>query len=101
MNIQVECNDERFFHKLLSVGARVVINLPTKIDLKKFSTHKKLLVGKISTTYEGSVDEVYDLIIKDADLDGVKNYHKKGKRVLVYAKDYKEEIGKFVFAVIE
>ena len=101
MNIELECNDERFFHKLLSIGTRVVVGLPAKIDLKKFSEHKKLLVGKIDSRFEGEIDGVNDLIIDKADIRSLKKYHAAGKRILVYAKDYKKEMETMVFAVIE
>src|SRR3990167_2673438 len=48
MHVQVECDREEFIERLLGINARVVIILPTKLDLKKFKDKNRLLVGKIN-----------------------------------------------------
>jgi len=105
MHVEIECGEnEEFIEQLLKINARVVIHLPTKIDLKKFSKKKRLLVGKIFVDYEGDVDPVNDLIIENADLESVTKYSKMKKRVLVYKKDFSKEMEKMkelIFAVIE
>lgn len=105
MHVEVECGEnEEFIEQLLKINARVVINLPTKIDLKKFLKKKRLIVGKIASNYEENMenfDNVNDVIIENADLEAVKKYSKLKKRVLVYKKDYKQEMENMVFAVIE
>ncbi|MBS3068537.1 hypothetical protein J4450_07560 [Candidatus Micrarchaeota archaeon] len=101
MHVQVECDREEFIERLLGINARVVIILPTKLDLKKFKDKNRLLVGKIKNDYTGEISDVYDLIIEDAKQESVKKFSKLGKRILVYAKDFKKEMEKFTFAIIE
>ena len=102
MHSEIECGEnEDFIEQLLKINARVVINLPTKIDLKKFSNKKKLIVGKIDANYEGDVSGVYDLIIENATPENVEKYHKMKRRILVYKKDYQKGMEKFVFGVID
>ncbi len=98
INIELECESEKFVERLLCINARVVIALPTKLNLKKFADKKRLLVGKIEGDYDGSADDVYDLIIENATLASVKKFSKLKKRVLVYKKDYKKEME--IFGII-
>ncbi|MBI5051178.1 hypothetical protein HZC08_00295, partial [Candidatus Micrarchaeota archaeon] len=62
INIQVEgVESEEFIEKLVKIGTRIVIALPTNIDLKKFKEYKKLLVGKINQVTD--IENVYDVIL--------------------------------------
>ncbi len=66
INIEVECGErEHFIERLLGIKSRVVLELPTKIDLKKWEEHKRLLVGKIGKNYTGNAEEVHDLILEE------------------------------------
>ena len=103
MHIEVECGEtEKLIEKLLKINARVVVELPTKkLDLKKYKNKERLLVGKIDAGFEGNVEDVYDLIIEDANFDSVKKFSKMKKRILVYRKYCKKEMEKLIFAVLE
>ncbi len=87
INIQVECGEHpSFIEKLIDVKARVVIPLPSKLDLKRYSTAKKLLVGKIGRDYRGDAEEVHDIIIEEPTEDLFLRFEKR--RLIVY-EDYK------------
>ena len=101
MNIELECENEKFMHRMLEMNVRFVIQLPANIDLKKFSDKKRRLVGKLDAHYNGSVNDVYDLLIENANSESVKKYSTLGRRILVYKKDFTKEMEKFVFGVIE
>lgn len=101
INIQVEADDEKIIQKLIEVRARIVIKLPTKINLKRFEKDKNLLVGVVNTKFEGDVSQVNDLIIENADYETVKKYHELGKRIIVHKKDLTKEMKDIVFGVIE
>lgn len=102
INIEVECGDrEDLLTNLLTVKSRVIINLPTKLDLKKFK-EKKLLVGKITATFDGDPSAVNDLIIENA-TDAVVIKFSKTNRILVYKSDFdklSEKAKKKIFCVI-
>jgi uncharacterized protein related to proFAR isomerase len=84
MYIQVEVRpDPKMINPLLDMGARVVIELPTKLDLKQFADKKRLLVGKIAPNYKGSLDDVFDVYLDGESERKLKELQKKKKRVLV------------------
>lgn len=103
MNVEVECGDkDKLLIKLLTVKVRVVVKLPTKLDLTKYKENK-LLVGSIDAGFVGNASAVNDLIIENADDDAIEEFAKE-KRVLVYEKDFNklsEKAKKKVFGVIE
>jgi len=104
MHIEVEAgNNAELVEKLLGISARVVIGLPARIDLgtAKATGHKRLIVGKVDGKFTGNVDESFDLLVENADLESVKRLAKGGKRILVYSKDYGKAMEKYVFAAIE
>jgi len=105
LHIQVEIGKESaLLEKLLKINARVVVNLPTKFDLKKVAKNKSLLVGKIKNDYKGTKDDedyVQDILIENATLETIKKLSIAGKRILLYKKDFSKDMEKFVFAVIE
>jgi hypothetical protein len=102
MHVQAETGENfELVEKLLAINVRVVIPLPAKTDLKKFSAHRRLLVGKIANDYPGNVEDVYDLLIENATLESVKKFSKSGKRVIVFKKDFEKTMEKLVFAVID
>ncbi|MBI2079961.1 hypothetical protein HYT84_04285 [Candidatus Micrarchaeota archaeon] len=81
INIQVEgVKDEKLLEKLLSIGARVVVSLPTKIDLRKFEDKKKLLVGKINAVT--NTESVHDLILESESKEILELA--KGRRLIVF-----------------
>lgn len=85
INIEAECgNHERFIKRLLEIKTRVVINLPSEIDLKKYSEHKRLLVGKIGKDYSGNAEEVHDLILEEPTEKLFSRF--KDRRLIVYEK---------------
>ena len=101
LNVQVECAQlVHLIEKLLAVKIRVIISLPTPLDLKHFEKEKRLLVGKISADYEGNTAEVSDVLIENATPELIQKYKKSGKRIIVYKKDYNKQMEKSVFAVI-
>jgi len=95
LNIEVEgVKDEKMIEKLLSMNARIVFELPSKFDLKKWKNKIRLLVGKIPENYEGNAEEVYDVIVEK----DIEKFKKLGKRVIIYKKNYKKSMD--VFAVL-
>jgi phosphoribosylformimino-5-aminoimidazole carboxamide ribonucleotide (ProFAR) isomerase len=103
INIEVDCGDrEDLITHLLTVKSRVIITLPTKLDLKKYK-ETKLMVGKIAATFDGDSSAVNDLIVENADDAAVAKFS-KSNRVLVYAADFEklnEKSKKKIFCVIE
>ena len=96
MHIEVEVRPEPAMIKpLLDINARVVIPLPTKLDLSQFAEQKRLLVGKMSPRYKGPVDGVFDIYLDGESEETVKELMKKGKRVLVNAEQNKGAKGVF------
>jgi hypothetical protein len=84
MYIQVEVRpDPRMVGPLLEMGARAVIELPTKLNLKQYAGKKRLLVGKISPKYRGSLDDVFDVYLDGESLARVRELQRKKRRVLV------------------
>ncbi len=83
INIEVECGEtERFIKRLLEIKARVVVDLPSKINLGKFKGHKRLLVGKIKKGYTGDAEEVFDIILEEPTEKLVSKF--KDRRLIVY-----------------
>lgn len=103
MHVEVECvEDMQLIGKLLEINARVVVTLPArKLDLKNFAGKERLLVGKITSGYAGNAPDVHDVLIEDATLGLADKFSKLKKRVLVYRKDYKKEMEKLVFGIID
>lgn len=102
INIQVECKNKEFARKLIAMKSRIVVTFPTDFDLKQFSENKRLIVGKIDS-YEKISEDVYDLIIENAD-DKLVESLKTKKRIIVYEKDYEKLNNKnkrLVWAVLE
>ena len=85
MYVQVEVKpDPKLIKPLLDIDARVVIELPAKgLDLTQFSPKKRLLVGKISPKYSGSVDDVFDVYVDGESEKKLKELIKMKKRVFV------------------
>jgi len=84
MYVQVEVKpDPKLIKPLLAVGARVVIEMPTKLDLAQFEDNKRLLVGKITPRSKSSLDEVYDVYLDGESEAKVKELIKNKKRVFV------------------
>lgn len=102
MHVEVECGEHpTFIEKLLTINTRVVLSLPSKLDLEKFTDNRRSLVGKISPDFDGSTEQVHDLLIENATLQSVQKFAKSGKRVLIYKKDYTDEMKGYLFTVIE
>lgn len=91
INVQVEgVANEKIIKKLLSIGIRVVIDLPTKIDLIKFKDKKKLLVGRISSVTD--ISNVQDIILQEKDSLKPEEDPKilklvEGRRLIVYGQE--------------
>ena len=84
MYVQVEVKPEpKMIKPLLAVGARAVVDIPTKLDLSQFKEHKRLLVGKITPRSKSSLDEVYDVYLDGESEAKVRELIKKKKRVFV------------------
>ena len=96
MYIEVEVRPEPAMIKpLLDINARVVVPLPSKLDLSQFAEQKRLLVGKMSPRYKGSTDDVYDIYLDGESEETVKELMRKGKRVIVNAEQNKNVKGVF------
>lgn len=91
MYVQVEVKpDPKLIKPLLDIDARVVVDLPAKIDLTQFAQKKRLLIGRISPKYSGSLDDVFDIYL-DGESDGkLKELLKKKKRVFVNGPENKK-----------
>jgi len=86
INIEVECGEkEHFIKRLLEIKARVVIDLPSEINLAKFAKQKRLLVGKIKKGYSGDAKQVHDVILEKPDEELISRFRKR--RLILY--DYK------------
>lgn len=84
INVEVECGEhEQIIEKLLGMKARVVIRLPTKLDLKKWKEHERLLVGKVGSDYSGKAEGVHDVIVEEADEEIVRRFMDLSKRVII------------------
>lgn len=84
MYIQVEVRpDPKMINPLLDMGARVVIDLPTKLDLKQFAEKKRLLVGRMAPGYKGPIEDVFDIYLDGESEAKVKELMRKKKRVMV------------------
>jgi len=99
MYVQVEVRpDPKMVGPLLQMGARVVVDLPTKLDLKQYASNKRLIVGKISPRYKGSLDDVFDVYLDGDSQARVSELQRKKRRVLVNTTQNKKS--KNVFARI-
>ncbi|MBD3389451.1 hypothetical protein GF415_00660 [Candidatus Micrarchaeota archaeon] len=84
MYVQIEVKpDPKLIKPLLGLNARVVIELPTKLDLKQFEDKKRLLVGKITPRFRGSLEGVYDIYLDGESPAKLRELLKKKKRVFV------------------
>ncbi|MCP4646652.1 MAG: hypothetical protein GY852_02810 [bacterium] len=84
MYVQVEVKpDPDLIKRLLKIDARVVIELPTKLDLKQFEEKKRLIVGKITPRFKGSLEDVHDVYLDGESPPKVQELLKKKRRVLV------------------
>ncbi|MEM4272029.1 MAG: hypothetical protein QXH30_00385 [Candidatus Bilamarchaeaceae archaeon] len=96
MYVEVEVRPEPSMIKpLLEMNARVVVPLPSKIDLSQFAGHRRLLVGKMPPSYKGPVDGVFDIYLDGEAEATAKKLIKMGKRVLVNAAENKGVKGVF------
>ena len=83
INIEVECGEnERFVKRLIEIKSRVVLDLPSKLDLGKFAEHKRLIVGKIKKDYAGDAKEVHDIILEGPTKELFSRF--KSRRLIVY-----------------
>ncbi|MEW6528990.1 MAG: hypothetical protein AB1391_03820 [Candidatus Micrarchaeota archaeon] len=103
INIEVEMPPkERIIKKLLDMKARVVLDLPCALNLKKFSENIRLLVGLVKK--EEREENVFDYYIKTDDVELLKvlTKNKTKKRVLLYSNKIgeKEAENAGVFALI-
>jgi uncharacterized protein related to proFAR isomerase len=101
INIEVECGDHiEIIDKLLAKKARVVLRLPTNLDLSLWADHERLLVGIVDAKYTGKANGVHDVIIEEADEKLVKKFQDLGKRVIAFGlKDQKMK--KQLFGIIK
>ena len=84
MYVQVEVKpDPALIKPLLDIDARVVVELPTKVDLKQFAEKKRLLVGKITPRFKGSLDDVYDVYLDGESPPKLQELLRKKRRVFV------------------
>lgn len=84
MYVQVEVKpDPKLIKPLLDVGARVIIDMPTKLDLSQFKEKKRLLVGRITPRSKCSLDEVYDVYLDGESETKLKELLKQKRRVFV------------------
>lgn len=91
INVEVECGEhESIVEKLLGMKARVVLRLPTKLDLNKWKEKERLLVGIVGPDYKGNANGVHDVILEQADEEKVKRFLELGKRVIVHETGDKE-----------
>jgi len=91
VNIQVECSAKKeMLEKLFTLKARVVLELPAKLDLSLLKEHERLVVGSFGPSYKGEAEGVHDVIIEGADDAAVERFAELGKRVIVYDSDYRK-----------
>ena len=84
MYVQVEVKpDPKLIKPLLDIDARVVVDLPTKLDLKQFAEKKRLLVGRITPRFRGSLDDVYDVYLDGESPAKLRELIRKKRRVFV------------------
>ena len=84
MYVQVEVKpDPKLIKPLLNIDARVVIDLPTKTDLTQFEEKKRLIVGKITPRFKGSLDDVFDVYLDGESPSKLQELLKKKRRVFV------------------
>ncbi len=104
INVEVECEKVHFIKRLIALNVRVVVSLPSAINLTEFKDKKRLLVGKIrDSNFDGSIGDVHDIIVERASssFDLIKKYEKLGKRVIIYKRDFEKKMEPFVFGVID
>jgi phosphoribosylformimino-5-aminoimidazole carboxamide ribonucleotide (ProFAR) isomerase len=83
MHIQVEGpKDERLVKKLLAMNVRVVVKLPTQIDLAAFAEKKRLLVGKVEVATAIN-DSVFDLLYMGNEKPVISALFKTEKRIIL------------------
>ncbi|MFH2106846.1 MAG: HisA/HisF-related TIM barrel protein [Candidatus Micrarchaeota archaeon] len=67
LNIEIETNNEKAIHQLLGIRCRIVVKLPSKLDLGKLE--KRLLVGRVDSK-DIDTRKVYDVIVNKEELIG-------------------------------
>jgi uncharacterized protein related to proFAR isomerase len=96
MYIQVEVRpDPKMVGPLLEMGARVVVALPTKLNLKQYADKKRLLVGKIAPRYRGSLEDVFDVYVDGESNAKVGELIRKKRRVIVNLNENRKAKGVF------
>ena len=84
MYVQVEVKpDPKLIKPLLDVGARVVLEMPARLDLRQFSEKKRLLVGKITPRSKCKLDDVHDVYLDGESEAKAKELIKAKKRIFV------------------
>jgi hypothetical protein len=86
MHVEVEgAGYDKLMKRLLGVDVRVVVPVPSKIDLKKYAEKKRLIVGKVEKIEggKGAYDDVFDIIYSGASSEELEKLLKTGKRIIV------------------
>ncbi len=104
INIEVdEIKNVEFIEKLLEINARVVLRLPTKLDLKKWKDKIGFLVAKLKDIKDiKGIGAVRDVILENPNELLVAELKKLKKRIIIYKKDYEKIKNKrAIFLVLE
>jgi hypothetical protein len=97
-HVQVELKpDPSLIAPLLEMDVRIVLPLPTKLDLSQFSSKKNFLLGKVSPSYEGSFEGLREILLDGKDDLLARRILSEGKRLFVkkefYPKGYRRAFG--------
>ncbi|NYZ60428.1 hypothetical protein H0O01_01890 [Candidatus Micrarchaeota archaeon] len=88
-HVQVECKpDEKLIGALLAMEARVVVDLPSKLDFEKFGKKKSLLVGKVKPGFAEPFPPIREILLDGKDDELAKRILSEDKRLFVLKEHY-------------
>jgi hypothetical protein len=88
-HVQVECKpDQKLIAALLGMEARVVVDLPAKLDFEKFGKKKSLIVGKVKPGFSGPFPPIREILLDGKDDELAKRVLNEDKRLFVKKEHY-------------
>ncbi len=87
-HVQVECKPEqKMIEALLSMEARVVVDLPSDLDFERFGK-KSLIVGRVKTGFAEPFPPIREIILEGKDDELARRILSEDKRLFVRKEHY-------------
>ncbi len=97
-HVQVECKpEEKLIGALLQMEARVVVDLPSKLDFEKFGKKKSLIIGRVKPGFSEPFPPIREIIMDGKDDELARRILSEDKRLFVlkahYPKGFRRAFG--------